>query len=61
MVALALVSFPFTCFRQTVSGAAVFTGVPKIPAAAMRRIAAGTPDPFFYSGCNVVDLGLLRL
>lgn len=43
------------------SGAVVMTGVPMIPAAALRRIAAGTPDPFFYSGYNVVDLGLFTL
>ena len=43
------------------SGAVLFTGVPMIAAAAMRRIAAGTPDPYFYSGYNVVDLGLFAL
>ena len=43
------------------SGAVVFTGVPMIPAAAMRRIAAGNPEPYFFSGYNVVDLGLFTL
>lgn len=37
------------------------TGVPMIPAAALRRIAAGNPDPYFFSGYNVVDLGLFTL
>ncbi len=43
------------------SGAVVMTGVPMIPAAAMRRIAAGTPEPFLFSGYNIVDLGLFTL
>lgn len=43
------------------SGAVVFTGVPMIPAAAMRRIASGDPAPFFYSGYNLVDIGLFTL
>ncbi len=43
------------------TGAVVFTGVPMIPAAAMRRIAAGNPEPYLFSGYNVVDLGLFML
>jgi uncharacterized membrane protein YozB (DUF420 family) len=43
------------------SGAVVFTGVPMIAAAAMRRIAAGDPAPFFYSAYNLVDIGLFTL
>ncbi len=43
------------------SGAVLFTGVPMIPAAAMRRIAAGGPEPFLFSGYNIVDLGLFTL
>lgn len=43
------------------SGAVLFTGVPMIPAAAMRRIAAGAPEPFLFSGYNLVDLGLFAV
>lgn len=43
------------------SGAVVMTGVPMIPAAALRRIAAGDPAPYFYSGYNVVDIGLFTV
>lgn len=43
------------------TGAVLFTGVPMIPAAAMRRIAAGAPEPFLFSGYNMVDLGLFAV
>lgn len=43
------------------TGAVLFTGVPMIAAAAMRRIAAGDPAPYFYSAYNLVDLGLFTL
>ncbi len=43
------------------SGAVVFTGVPMIPAAAMRRIAAGAADPYLFSGYNLVDIGLFTV
>jgi hypothetical protein len=43
------------------TGAVVMTGVPMIPAAAMRRIAAGDPEPYLYSAYNLVDLGLFTL
>lgn len=43
------------------SGAVVMTGVPMIGAAAMRRIAAGDPAPYFFSAYNIVDIGLFTV